>query len=112
MAGEERRRATRHNLKFPVKLRPTEGTTPYVQSGEAISVSEWGVYFSMDPGMKEGTRIDLSFTMPGEVTGGPPMKVRCTARVVRVDRDFGKENRVGLAAQIERFETIVAEPGS
>ncbi len=109
MAGDEKRRSTRHDAKFPVKLRPSEGTTPYMQSGESINVSEWGVYFSMDPGMKEGTIIELSFTMPTEVTGGPPMRVRCTARVVRVEKDFKDPNKVGLAAHIERFETIIAE---
>jgi len=108
MAGDERRRETRHNVKFPVKLRPTEGATAFMQSGETINVSERGVYFSADPGMKEGTKIELSFTLPAEITGGLPMKIRCTARVVRVD-NFGQQKKVGLATHIERFETVVAE---
>lgn len=109
MKDEDRRRAPRHDVKLPVKLRPTEGTTPYAHSAESVNVSERGLYFSIGGDMKAGTTVELSFTMPGEVTGGLPMKIRCTARIVRVDARPGSDNKVGVAAHIERFETVVAE---
>lgn len=106
---DDRRTSPRLDAKVPVKLRPTEGTTPYMLSGESVNVSEGGLLFTLDKEFQPGTTIELSFTMPAAVTGGMPMKVRCTARVIRLDRDGVPEGKVAIAAQIERFETIVAE---
>jgi hypothetical protein len=39
------------------------------------------------------------------------MKIRCSARVVRVDSYESEQGKSGIAAHITRFETIVAEPG-
>lgn len=107
--NEDRRRAPRIPSKVPVKLRSSEGATPYMMSAESINLSERGLYFQMDSGLKLGTTIDLAFTMPGDVTGGMPMKVRCTARVVRVEPANPPDNKVGVGAHIERFETVMAE---
>ena len=109
MSDDERRRAARIPVKVPVKLRPTEGTTPYMLSAESVNLSGTGLLFSIDSKMKVGTVLELTFTMPTEVLGGMPMKIRCTARIVRVDEPAGGSGKVGVAAHIERFETIVAE---
>ena len=109
MSDQDRRRALRIDTKVPVKLRPTEGTTPYMISSESLNISESGVLFTLESPMKVGTHIELSFVMPGEVTGGMAMKVRCSGRVVRVDHTGVPEGKAGIAAHIERFETIVAE---
>ena len=109
MSDADRRRAPRLDSKVPVKLRPTEGTTPYVYSGESINVSECGLLFVIDRKLERGSLIELSFTMPREVTGSSPMKVRCTGRVIRVDHKDMPEGKSGIAADIEHFETILAE---
>lgn len=109
MSGDERRKAPRLPTKVPVKLRPTEGTTPFMISAESINVSDRGLYFSMTGPMKAGTRIELAFTMPPELTGSVPMKVRCVGRVVRVEDATQSDGKTGVAAYIERFETILAE---
>mgnify|MGYP001559129396 FL=1 len=109
MGEENRRKAPRLPAKVPVKLRPVEGTTPYMISGDSINISERGLYFQMSGPMKPGTRIELSFTMPPEVTGSMAMKIRCISRVIRVEPDGKADGRTAVAAQIERFETIVAE---
>lgn len=109
MGEDERRRAPRIPTKVPVKLRPVEGTTPYMVSGDSINISERGLYFQMNGPMKPGTRIELSFTMPPEVTGSMAMKIRCIGRVIRVEPDQKPDGRTAVAAQIERFETILAE---
>ena len=109
MAEDDRRTAPRLDLKVPVKLRPLEGTTPYVFSGESQNLSERGLFVTMDNPAQVGASIELSFTMPRELTGSAAMKVRCTARVIRVETKGVPEGKVGIAAHIERFETIVAE---
>lgn len=109
MADEDRRTAPRLEMKLPVKLRPVEGTTPYMISADSVNVSERGLFFSMTGPMKPGTRIELSFTMPPDITGSVAMRVRCLGRVVRVEGDGTPQGRTGVAAHIERFETILAE---
>ena len=107
--SQERRKETRIPTKMPVKLRPTEGVTPYATNSESVNMSHNGVMFTLEQPLKIGTQVDLAFVMPSEVTGGLPVKVRCLARVVRVDHDGVPEGKSGIAAHIERFETIVAE---
>ncbi|MBI3484441.1 MAG: PilZ domain-containing protein [Acidobacteria bacterium] len=109
MGEENRRSAPRIPAKVPVKLRPVEGATPFMVSADSINISERGLYFQMIGPMKPGTRIELSFTMPSEVTGSVAMKIRCIGRVIRVEPDGKADGRTAVAAQIERFETIVAE---
>jgi hypothetical protein len=106
---DERRKGKRHPAKMPVKLRPTEGVTPYSQNAESVNISETGLLFLLEQPIAVGSHVDLSFVMPGEVTGGLPMKIRCSARVVRVDTYDRAQGKSGIAAHIERFETIVAE---
>ncbi|HEX9760335.1 MAG TPA: PilZ domain-containing protein [Candidatus Acidoferrales bacterium] len=108
-ANDERRRAPRHPAKVPLKARPTEGNTGYVLSGESVNLSERGVMFVVDAPVKVGSAIELSFVMPPEIVGDFPMKIRCTARVVRVDNNAAGGGKTGVAAHIERYETIVAE---
>jgi hypothetical protein len=105
----DRRRLPRLSVKVPVKLRQTEGSTPYMVSADSINLSERGLYFTMTGPMKTGTRIELAFTMPPEITGSVAMKVRCIGRVVRIEGDGSEDGRTGVAAHIERFETILAE---
>lgn len=107
MTGEDRRKERRHDVKVPVKMRPTEGVTPYTSEAESQNLSNTGLYFDVTNPPKIGTHVELSFVMPGEVTGGTRMKIRCTARVVRMDSK--EDGRSGIAAHIERFESIIAE---
>lgn len=109
MSDQERRKAPRMNAKLPLKLRPVEGTTPYMVSADSVNVSERGLFFTMTGPIKAGTRIELSFTMPAEVTGSIAMKIRCVGRVIRVEDTPQADGRTGVAAYIERFETILAE---
>lgn len=106
---EERRQAPRHAARRPLQLRSLDDVDAYAYTAELIDVSERGLYFHMQGGMNLAGAIEVLFTMPGEVTGGLPMRVRCTARVLRVEPQPSEENVVGVAAQIERFESAVAE---
>lgn len=105
---DERRRAPRIPSKVPLKVIPTEGAAHNPQSAESVNISERGLYFQIPGGVAPGATVDIAFTMPAEVTGGMAMKIRCTARVVRVDKGV-EADRMGVAAHIERFETVVGE---
>lgn len=106
MTGE-RRKSKRHAAKMPVKLRPTNGVTPCTQDAESVNIPESGVLFLLESPVAVGAQVELSFVMPGEVTGGLPMRIRCRARVVRVvrvDTYDSAQGKSGIAAHIERFE--------
>lgn len=109
MAGDERRREKRHPIQVPVKMRPTEGVTPYTTEAESVNISDSGLYFELANPPRIGTHVELSFVMPRDVTGGMSMKIRCLARVIRTDSKGLGEGKTGIAAHIERFESIVAE---
>lgn len=59
MGEENRRKAPRIPAKVPVKLRPVEGTTPYMISGDSINISERGLYFQMTGPMKPARASSL-----------------------------------------------------
>ena len=53
--------------------------------------------------------MEFILTLPGEITQGQPVRVRCKGKVVRVDRAAAEGNAIGVAATIERYE-FVREP--
>ena len=52
---------------------------------ETQNVSARGVFFYLDRPLAEGTRIEVTMTFPPHVTLTEPVRVRFTARVVRVE---------------------------
>ena len=51
---------------------------------ETQNVSARGVFFYLDRPLAEGARIEVTMTFPPHVTLTEPVRVRFTARVVRV----------------------------
>jgi hypothetical protein len=109
MPVEERRATPRVALKLPLKLRPLDVADTSELEGESINLSEGGLLFVLDRPLEVGTAFTLAMTMPGELTGGVPMRVACTARVLRAEPHHPALGRPVNAARIERYETIVAE---
>ncbi|MCL6480533.1 MAG: PilZ domain-containing protein [Firmicutes bacterium] len=108
MPIEERRASPRVTLPLPLKLRRLDQPGAPVRDAEVVNLSERGLLFLLEPPLAEGTPFEMSLVMPGSVTGGVPMRVSCTARVLRVE----PQRMRGLsanAALIERYDTIVAE---
>ena len=52
---------------------------------ETQNVSARGVFFYLDRPLAEGARIEVTMTFPPHVTLTEPVRVRFTARVVRVE---------------------------
>jgi hypothetical protein len=103
----ERRTARRYDLSLPVSIRiPIEYTgTP--QSGRTRDISTRGVYFLFDNDLDPGAELDLTMTLPAEVTGGTEVFIRAIGKVIRVEKSADHdESRVGVAAVIERYEIV------
>ena len=106
----ERRTARRYDLSLPVIIRvPTERQVDS-QEGKTRDISTRGLYFVIEQDLEAGSELDITLTLPAEITHGTEVFVRALGKVVRVERrmDDG-EVRMGVAAVIERYDIIRGE---
>src|ERR1700720_3008299 len=109
----ERRTARRYDFSLPVIIRIPIEKEASSRSGKTRDISTRGVYFIVDQDLGAGAELDITLTLPAEVTRGSEVFIRAMGKVVRVDRK--PENgsaRVGVAAVIERYEIIRNEPAT
>ena len=108
----ERRTARRYDLSLPVIIRLAAERVPESQKGKTRDISTRGVYFVMDQDLEAGSELDMTLTLPAEVTHGSEVFVRAMGKVVRVERRTEDGNtRMGVAAVIERYDIIRGENG-
>lgn len=107
----ERRTARRYDLSLPVIIRVSEDKINSPRNGKTRDISTRGLYFTIDEDLTEGAEVDITLTLPAEVTRGSEVFIRATGKVVRVENKPGiGSSRVGVAAVIERYEIIRNEP--
>jgi c-di-GMP-binding flagellar brake protein YcgR len=106
----ERRTARRYDLSLPVIIRvPTERQSDS-HPGKTRDVSTRGLYFVIEQNVEAGSDLDITLTLPAEITHGTEVFVRALGRVVRVEQRMEDENvRMGVAAVIERYDIIRGE---
>jgi len=76
----ERRVARRYDLSLPVIIRvPTERVAD-TQKGKTRDVSTRGVYFVLDQDLEPGSELDITLTLPAEITHGSDVFVRALGR--------------------------------
>ena len=109
-AMTERRTARRYDLSLPIIIRvPTERELD-TQQGKTRDVSTRGLYFVVEQNLEAGSELDLTLTLPAEITHGMEVFVRAHGKVVRVERRMEDGNtRMGVAAVIERYDIIRGE---
>ncbi len=103
----ERRTTRRYDLSLPVIIRvPTERILNS-QQGKTRDISTRGLYFVVDQNMESGSQVDITLTLPAEITHGSEVFVRALGKVVRVERRMEDGSaRMGVAAVIERYDII------
>jgi len=106
----ERRTARRYDLSLPVIIRvPTERQVDS-QEGKTRDISTRGLYFVIGQDMEAGSELDITMTLPAEITHGTDVFVRALGKVVRVERrNEDGSPRMGVAAVIERYDIIRGE---
>ena len=106
----ERRTTRRYNLSLPIIIRlPTELALE-TQQGKTRDISTRGLYFVIEQNLEAGSDLDITLTLPGEITQGREVFVRALGKVVRVERHSGDgDERMGVAAVIERYDIIRGE---
>lgn len=101
MTADERRKMPRFDLQLPVEIEHDGSVGPI---GLTRDVSAGGVYFFVTNEVNSGEMIQFVMTFPPEITLVKSLRVRCTSRILRVDRDTPRGT--GVAAQIQRYEFI------
>ncbi len=101
----ERRTTRRYDLSLPVVVRVPAERALDSQQGKTRDVSTRGVYFVVNQNMESGSQLDITLTLPAEITHGSEVLIRALGKVVRVERRMEDGNaRMGIAAVIERYD--------
>ena len=78
---------------------------------ETQNVSARGVFFYLDRDVAHGSQIEVTLTFPPHVTLTDAVRVRFSARVIRVESPLPSA-RIGVAAAIEEYEFLRSNPSS
>jgi len=97
----------RFDMRLPAAVR-LEGTNEFLT--ETQNVSARGVFFYLDRPVAQGTRIEVTLTFPPHITLTDAVRVRFTARVIRVEAPLPSQ-RIGTAAMIEEYEFLRSSQG-
>ncbi len=101
---QEHRNTRRIALQIPVTVKYTDGREGE-QEAQTKDVSARGVFFYLEEGIKVGSDLEFTLTLPSEITLTDSIRVRCKGKVVRVEQPAGG-GRVGIAAAIEQYDFI------
>jgi len=106
----ERRTTRRYDLTLPIIIRIPAERTPDSQQGKTRDISTRGLYFVVDQNLESGSPLDITLTLPTEITHGSEVFVRAHGKVVRVERRMEDGSaRMGIAAVIERYDIVRGE---
>jgi hypothetical protein len=100
--SQERRLMRRFDMRLPALIK-FEGSPELFT--ETQNVSARGVFFYVDHTVSSGTKLEVTLTFPPHVTLTDAVRVRFTARVIRVDQPLPSA-RIGVAAMIENYEFL------
>jgi hypothetical protein len=100
--AQERRMMRRFDMRLPALVR-LDGTDEF--QTETQNVSARGVFFYLSRAIAAGTKLEVTLTFPPHITLTEAVRVRFTARVIRVDSPLPSA-RIGTAAMIEDYEFL------
>ena len=107
MKASERRQVARTSIRTPLRFRAlgvaAEKTEHFT---EALNISRGGFFFASSAPLQVGMPLQATVRMPAEVTGSTSQEMRCTARVVHVRNEPYGDGRIGVGAEIEKFEAV------
>ena len=100
----ERRGAQRFEMHLPLAVHFDGRTVP----GFTLDLSGRGIFFYAETAPPEGAVVELTFTMPSEITLAENMPVRCRGRVLRAAASQAGQ-RSGIAAQLDAYEYLPSD---
>jgi hypothetical protein len=103
----ERRTARRYDLSLPIIIRVPSERAMDSQQGKTRDISTRGLYFVVDQDLQAGSELDITLTLPPEMTNGTEVFVRALGKVIRVEQRSGDGDlSMGVAAVIERYDIM------
>jgi hypothetical protein len=97
----ERRGAQRFEVNLPLAVHFDGRTVP----GYTLDLSGRGIFFYAETALPEGAVVELTFTMPSEITLAENMPVRCSGRVLRASASQAGQ-RCGIAVQLDSYQYL------
>jgi hypothetical protein len=101
----EKRTTRRFSLDLPIFVKFLDNGKQEL-AGHTRDVSSRGVFMYLDTEVKAGDPIEFVMTLPPEITLSNPIRVRCTGRVLRVDKTAQEQ---GVAAAIDKYDFVSEE---
>jgi hypothetical protein len=102
----ERRGAQRFEVHLPLSIHFDGRTVP----GFTQDLSGRGIFFYAEAALPQGAVVELTFTMPSEITLTENMPVRCRGRVLRSSASQARHSqdsqRSGIAVQLDSYEYL------
>ncbi len=100
----ERRGAQRFEVHLPLAVHFNGTTVPAFTQ----DLSGRGIFFYAETALPQGAVVELTFTMPSEITLAENMPVRCRARILRASGSQAGQ-RTGIAAQLDSYHYLPAD---
>jgi PilZ domain len=100
------RRTKRFRLHLPMTVRWTTQFGVSEVETESQDVSSGGIYFFLCEHIEDGSPVEIVMTLPAEDALESRTHLRCRGRVQRTE--VIESNRIGVAAQIERYDFFTA----
>src|SRR5882672_3880585 len=97
----ERRSGQRFQVHLPLTIHVDGKAVP----GFTQDVSSRGLFLYTEAQLAEGAAVELTFTMPSEITLGESMRVRARGRVLRAATSQAGP-QTGLAVQLGSYEYL------
>ncbi|HVP42381.1 MAG TPA: PilZ domain-containing protein [Terriglobales bacterium] len=101
-AQAERRSEQRFPLRLPIIVKSFEGGLKE-ETSQTRDVSARGAFFFLQNRLPEGATIEMTLTLPSEITLTESIKVRCKGKVVRL-LDEIEAGKIGTAVVIEQYD--------
>ena len=98
----EKRSTRRFALDLPIAVKFLDNGT-FEVTGHTRDVSSRGVFFYLSSEIAEGVSIDFVMTLPPEITFTEAIRIHCTGKVVRVDKNGSEQ---GVAVAIEKYDFV------
>jgi hypothetical protein len=99
----ERRATQRFDFQIPVTIRLADKQTE--STGFTQDLSARGALLYTDLAVAEGDAVELTLSMPSEITLTESMHVRCRGKIVRVSTDL-TGTKFGVAVHLEGYEYL------
>ncbi len=104
----DRRAEARFDVRLPIVARWKNDASVQQASTRSRNISCNGLYFELPDQISDGATLEIVMTLPGEITGAGPVRVRYWGRVRRRET-LGEI--LGVAVEIERYEFLRPESG-